>query len=85
MGTTAGKTIHSLEIGADLQIPLHVSIQYSRDKRGVFASTPAQVVVSRGRTYITAHGKEFRFNVRTLAYTSFKLEYIVAHVTVHGS
>lgn len=84
-GTTKGKTIYAIEVGANLQNPLYISIQYSRDKKGVFISTPEQVVVPRGKTCIIAHGKEFRFRLRTLVYEYFVLEYIAIEGRIHTS
>ena len=76
LGTRAGKTIFSVELGTDLTTGLYVSVDWRRDKAGSFTQTPWYTVSAQGRAIVVAYGREFRFRVKTTSYESFDLDYI---------
>jgi len=76
LGTRAGKTLFSLELGTDLTTGLYAAIDYRRDKAGSFTTTPWYTVSATGRVYVIAWGREFRIRIKTLSYEYFELDYI---------
>jgi hypothetical protein len=76
LGTRAGKTIFSVELGTDLTTGLYVSVDWRRDKAGEFTQTPWYTVSAQGRAIVLAYGGEFRFRVKTTSYEYFELDYI---------
>lgn len=76
LGSRAGKTIFSVELGTDLTTNLYVSVDWRRDKAGEFMRTPWYAVSMQGRAIVVAYGREFRFRVKTTSYEYFELDYI---------
>jgi hypothetical protein len=76
LGSRAGKTIFSIELGTDLTTNLYVSVDWRRDKAGEFMQTPWYAVSMQGRAIVVAYGREFRFRVKTTSYEYFELDYI---------
>jgi len=76
LGTRAGKSIFSIELGTDLTTGLYVSVDWRRDKAGEFTQTPWYTVSAHGRAIVVAYGREFRFRVKTTSYEYFELDYI---------
>lgn len=76
LGTRAGKTIFSIELGTDLTTGLYVSVDWRRDKAAEFTQTPWYTVSAQGRAIVVAYGREFRFRVKIASYEYFELDYI---------
>jgi hypothetical protein len=76
LGTRAGKTIFSVELGTNLTTGLYVSVDWRRDKAGEFTQTPWYTVSAQGRAIVVAYGREFRFRVKITSYEYFELDYI---------
>ena len=76
LGSRAGKTIFSVELGTDLTAGIYVSVDWRRDKAGEFTRTPWYAVSAQGRATVVAYGREFRFRVKTTSYEYFELDYI---------
>lgn len=76
LGSRAGKTIFSVELGTDLTGALSVSVDWRRDKSSEFTQTPWYTVSAHGRAIVVAYGREFRFRVKAASYEYFELDYI---------
>ena len=76
LGTRAGKTIFSVELGTDLTGTLSVSVDWRRDKASSFTQTPWYTVSAHGRAIVVAYGREFRFRIKAASYEYFELDYI---------
>ena len=76
LGSRAGKTIFSVELGTDLTTGIYVSVDWRRDKAGEFTQTPWYAVSAQGRAIVIAYGREFRFRIKTTSYEYFELDYI---------
>jgi len=76
LGSRAGKTIFSIELGTDLSVALSIAVDWRRDKSSEFTQTPWYTVSAHGRAIVIAYGREFRFRVKAASYESFELDYI---------
>ena len=83
MGNRKQKTIHYLDIGADLTNALYAAIDYRFDKSRAFATTPWTIVNPNGRANLPCGGVEFRFRLKALVYEQFELDYIRAVGILH--
>ena len=82
-GTRSNKTILSLEIGIDIISTLYAAIDYKRNIAGPFVRTPWVSVPSKGKVFIIAFGREFRFRLKTITYEWFILNYINVNGIAH--
>lgn len=84
-GVKEYKSIASLEIDADVVVPLYASIDYKCEIDGDFVQTPWIRVQTRGLARVQAFGRDFRFRLKTETYEWFKLNSIKVNGTAHIS
>lgn len=80
LGSRGGKTIESIEVGASATAAIQVAVEFRNTKTEVFKSTSWVTTNPNGVATIPISGIEFKFKVRCLNYSDFKLNYITIHL-----
>ena len=75
-GTRNAKTIHSIEVGTDLESELLVAAEFRMDKGGIFIRLPWVRTNPAGIASMICHGREFRIGVKAECYEYFEIDYI---------
>ena len=83
MGSRRGKSIVSLEYGADLTETLKASIKYRLNKASAFSQTGWYSVDSRGMVFISAYGQEFQFGAKVDVYEQFEIDWIKIYGAIY--
>ena len=75
-GTRNAKTLHSIEIGTNLNGELLVSAEFRMDKGKDFIRLPWVRTNPAGIASLICHGREFRIGVKVNSYEYFEVDYI---------
>lgn len=70
-GTSAYKSITSVEVETEATVPLYTAIDYKRNIAGSFVRTPWIRFQQRGLAFINAFGTDFRIRVKADTYEWF--------------
>lgn len=84
-GTRKVKSVYQLEFGTNLTGVFQAAVEYRRDFKGAFTSTPWKAVHEKSNVKIICKGTEFRFKAKISAYEYFELDYFIinGHYHVH--